>query len=72
MNDIRIICGRNITKYRKKLGLSQRQLAKKVGISNASIGFYETFVTLPRAECLMWLAEALQIQPYQLLMENGD
>lgn len=69
MTDVKVLCGRNIAKYRKELGLSQHQLAKKVGIQHSSIAHYETLVTLPRAQVLNWLTEALEIEPYQLFME---
>lgn len=69
MADVKVLCGRNIAKYRKELGLSQHQLANKIGIPTSSITHYETFDNLPRAQVLNWLAEALQIQPYQLFLE---
>jgi transcriptional regulator with XRE-family HTH domain len=69
MTDVKVLCGKNIAKYRKERGLSQHQLAKKVGIQHSSIAHYETYVTLPRAQVLNWLAEALGVKIYELFME---
>jgi transcriptional regulator with XRE-family HTH domain len=69
MTDVKVLCGKNIAKYRKELGLTQHQLADKIGIPTSSITHYEIFENLPRAHVLNWLSEALQIQPYQLFME---
>lgn len=70
MADAKVLCGRNIAKYRKACGLTQRQLAEKIGILPSSLAHYETFETLPRAQCLDWLSEALGARLYQLFMEE--
>lgn len=62
--------GYNIAYYRKHAGLTQEQLAEKVGISRQHLGAIEA----PRLcrpmsmELLFNLAEALEVEPYKLLM----
>jgi transcriptional regulator with XRE-family HTH domain len=46
---------------RLALGLTQRQLAERVGVSDALIGHYETGITKPSFEALVRLAEALGV-----------
>jgi transcriptional regulator with XRE-family HTH domain len=72
MNDIRIICGRNIARLRKERGFNQYDLAAEVGLSKTTIANYEQYISLPGAKNLMAIAEALKVKPYKLLMENGD
>lgn len=51
--------GGHIQTLRKQLGLSQTQLAEKVGISYAQISRYETENAQPPAEVLSKIAEVL-------------
>ncbi len=61
--------GRNIKKYRKRLGLSQEGLADKMNISRSYLSKIEApnYVKSFSIETLFLLAEALEIQPYKLL-----
>lgn len=62
--------GYNIAYYRKHAGLTQEQLAEKVGISRQHLGAIEA----PRLcrpismELLFNLATVLEIEPYRLLL----
>jgi transcriptional regulator with XRE-family HTH domain len=69
MKDINVIFGKNLTKYRQKLGLTQQALADKIGMSKSSIQHFESFEHFPRSHCLAWIAEALGVEPYELLVE---
>ena len=45
-----------IQKYRVKNGMSQGELAQKMGVSSAAISMWENGVTLPRLKQLIKLA----------------
>lgn len=62
--------GYNIAYYRKHAGLTQEQLAEKVGISRPHMGAIEA-PNLCRPismELLFSLADALNVEPYKLLL----
>ena len=59
--------GRNIAQARKKAGLTQEQLAERVGLSPQAISKWENGRNLPDLENLMQLAEQLNV-PYSQLM----
>ncbi len=62
--------GYNIAYYRKHMGLTQEQLAERVGISRQHLGAIEA-PKLCRAmsmELLFNMAQVLEIEPYKLLM----
>lgn len=62
--------GERIKKARKDLGMSQTELAKKVGLSYAQIGRYETKNTQPQTEVLKNIAEVLEVSIDYLM--NGS
>jgi len=59
----------NVAYYRKKQGISQYDLAMTSGISRTMISHYERKGTLPPADRLQILADALGIPVYKLFME---
>ena len=59
--------GSNIRAYRKKMGLTQFDLAKKIDISPMSIRRFETDQRTPSIEYLSRLASALDCTPSDLL-----
>ena len=59
--------GDRIKSKRKLLGMSQSELAEKVGISYAQVGRYETKDVQPPAKTLVAIASALQVSPDYLL-----
>ena len=59
--------GRRLAAIRKARGLSQRDLAAKVGISNRMIAYYEAQTRRPPAAKLAALAKALKVSTDQLL-----
>lgn len=63
--------GENVKKARKKLGLSQTDLASQLGIAQRTISSYETDISIPRStKLLRQLAEVLHVSPTDLA--SGD
>lgn len=57
-----------IERYRRALGLTQAQLAEKVGVSFATVQRWESGAE-PRPSTLVKVAKALGVEPMQLLDE---
>lgn len=64
--------GERIKVRRKEVGLSQSDLADKVGISYAQIGRYETKDSQPPAKTLTAIADALGVSPDFLLYGSAN
>ena len=62
--------GENIKKFREKLGLSQEDLANKIGMHSNTIARWERDEVSPRGTSMWKLAEALNISAASLL--TGD
>ena len=58
------------TRQRKKLGLSQEDLAHRAGLSTSTIQKYEAGEREPRARALLQLADALDVTT-DVLLENS-
>lgn len=63
--------GQRIRKIRKARGLSQEQLAEKVGISTTHMSHIETANTKLSLSVFVDIAEALEIQTDALLYDNS-
>ena len=63
---------RNLIKYRKLKGLSQRDLANKVGISQRMINYYENNPTSIQIEKIKLLADSLDCKISDLFNENDS
>lgn len=59
--------GNRIRKYRKKLGISQKELAKRIGVSNGRVSNWEQGLNRPDADMLAELCQALNVSPSSLL-----
>ena len=59
--------GQRIKMYRQQLNLTQAQLAKKAGVRNSVISFYELGDRIPSAVVIKNLATALNVSTDQLL-----
>ena len=66
------IFAENVTRYRKKLGYSQYDLAVISGISRTMISHYEREGMLPPADRLEILADSLAIPVHKLFMEHQE
>lgn len=62
--------GLNIAYYRKKRGLTQEQLAEKAGVERSRISKTEIAWTGTSLDTLYKIADALEVEPYKLLMER--
>ena len=56
-----------LKKIREEKGFSQRELAKKIGITSTQISYFENEITTPRLVTLEWLCEALGVSATELL-----
>lgn len=61
--------GTNIRKYRKKMGYSQEELARRMGRSCATIFRWESGSNFPTAEDMQKLAAVLEIDVQDLYRE---
>lgn len=62
--------GENIKKYRKKKGLTQKQLGESIGLSTVAIKNYENNQREPKLDIIDKIATALGIKRLDLLEEN--
>lgn len=60
------ILGKRIQKVRKSTGLTQEELAEKVNVSRAYIGYIEQARNTPSLELLQKIARALRIDIKEL------
>ena len=67
--EIRKIFSRNLKSYRKNLGLSQMDLASKVGIATNFINDIENEKKWISISTLAKICTALDIEPYKLFIE---
>ena len=73
MNDkLSALVGNNIKKYRKKLGLSQEELAEKAGLHRTYIGGIERGERNITLDTLQLIAAALNVAPVVLIVEEQD
>ena len=68
--DERDIIAKNITLYRKKLGLSQLELAEKIQYSNKNISKWENGEATPNIFTLKQLAKVFNITVDQLVTDQ--
>ena len=59
--------GSRIRYYREELGLSQKELAEKIGVSNGRVSNWEQGLNRPDADLLANICLALNVSPSLLL-----
>lgn len=59
--------GSRIRKYREERGLSQKQFAEKIGVSNSRVSNWEQGINRPDADILANICIALDVSPSLLL-----
>lgn len=59
--------GTRIRKYREKAGISQKELAGMIGVSNSRISNWEQGINRPDADILAELCRVLNVSPSELL-----
>ena len=62
----------NVKAYRQRIGLSQEAFAEKCGMHRTYISAIECFRRSISLENIQKIADALEIEPYQLLLENKE
>jgi len=60
----------NLKRYRVRLGLSKEQLAKRLGVSGVTIGYWESGKHDPRLSKLKHIADVLGVTVYDLLFDE--
>ena len=70
--DIIRVFGSNVKAYRQRVGLSQEAFAEKCGMHRTYISAIECFRRSISLENIQKIADALEIEPYQLLLENKE
>ncbi len=63
--------GSRMRELREKRGLSQKQLAEKIGRSNSAISSYECEAQIPPTDVLLSIAVALNV-PINYFVDDGD
>ena len=66
MSSIKKLLGQRIKSVRKSRGITQEQLAEKVGIGTANISYIETGKFAPSIENFEKIAVALNVEPHEL------
>ena len=69
--DIVRVFGSNLKKYRTTLGLSQEVFAEKCGLHRTYISAIECFRRSIALENVQRIANALEIEPYKLFLEEN-
>lgn len=64
--DIKVLLGKRIREYRLKHGLTQFQLAEKLGIDDKHLSRIELGKNMPQAAVIAKLAEVFGIEPKHL------
>ena len=70
--DIKVLLGKNIRKYRQKNNLSQTQLAEKIDVSFRYISYVECGKSFPSADVLQSISTALKVPVYQLFYPDSS
>ena len=70
MTDARILLAKNMKRYREILGISQRELAKRIGCSTTFIGNIEINKRFPSVENLNKITNALEVAVSDLFAEQ--
>ena len=70
--NIKKVFGNNVKFYRKKLNLSQEELAYKSGLHRTYISAIECYKRSISLDNIQKIAKALKTEPYKLFIENGE
>ena len=69
---IREVLALNLKENRRKLGMTQEDLAEKAGVSTHYIAMIETCKKYPKPDMLEQIAKTLKIEPYKLFNVTSD
>ena len=70
--DFKMSLGENIRKYRKNIGLTQVELAKKMGVIQSNVHRWENNLVTPSLDTIKKLAKILNISVDGLLFSAQD
>lgn len=70
--DVVQLLGRNVRVHRRRRGLSQEELALEAGMKRAYVSDLERGTRNPSVRALARLADALQVDPAELLSRLAD
>lgn len=59
-----------LRQQREAMGMTQAELAERLGVSKSAVGNYETGVSMPREEILLKLFAALETEPNFLFQDS--
>ena len=62
--------GQRIRERREELGLSQAELARRLGVSQSTVGNYEAGISSPNGENLLRLFDCLETEPNILFQDS--
>ena len=65
--DVCVLVGKNVRRHRAEAGLSQEELAARVGLDRTYVSGVERGIRNPTVRVLLKLAEAFKIDPAELL-----
>ena len=71
MNLIEVF-GNNVRKYRTAMGMSQEAFAEKCGLHRTYISAIECYRRSISLENIQRIAEALDVEPYKLFLEDFE
>jgi len=71
-NGIREILANNLKENRRKLGMTQEELAEKAMVSTHYIAMIETCKKYPKPNMLEQIAKSLEIEPHKLFYIESD
>jgi len=72
MTDVRVLLAKNMKNFREILGISQMELAEKIGCSPTLIGKIETMKRFPSADTINRLINTLKIAPSDLFKDTSN
>lgn len=72
LNDINVFVGKRIREYRKKVNLTQNELAKKLEINNTTLSAYEMGKISLNLPMLCKISEILHLNVLDLLPVNNS
>ena len=62
--------GKRVQQRREERGLSQAALAKRLGVSQSTVGNYEAGISFPKEEVLLRLFDCLETDPNTLFQDS--
>lgn len=70
-SELKQIYGRNIKRLREERKMTQDALSEKIGLNEKYLSTIETGAKWGSFDTLISLANALNVEPYELLLPNG-